>query len=99
MPTHSRFSQNIKRNVQPFREELFASFCQIESTDTPQFDTQALQKNSKDVRHQNDEEQLEAVSSTGGDICGIITGIDICHRDLSKQSGGVSLKCWKFSIP
>jgi hypothetical protein len=93
MPTHSRFSQNIKRNVQPFREELLASLRQIESTDTPKLYAQALQKNSKDVRHQNDEEELEAVSSTSGDIRGIITGIDICHRDLSKQSGGVSLKC------
>jgi hypothetical protein len=99
MSTHSRFSQNIKRNVQPFREELLASLRQIESTHTPELYAQALQKNSKDVRHQNDEEQLEAVSSTSGDIRGIITGIDICHRDLSKQSGGVPLKCWKFSIP
>jgi hypothetical protein len=40
--THSGFSQDIKSNVQPFREELLASFRQIEPTDAPKLDTQAL---------------------------------------------------------
>lgn len=78
------FSHDIKRNIQPFRKKLSASFCKIESTDTSQLDAQALQENGKNIRHQHDEEELEPVRRTRGNIRGIISRVNICHGYLGE---------------
>lgn len=70
------FSKNIENEVKPPRQECSASLGQIESTDSAQFDSKTLQEYGKEVRQQNNKEQLEAIRRAGSDICRVVSGIN-----------------------
>jgi hypothetical protein len=54
--TYSTFSQDVEKNIQPFREERSTTLGQIKPTNTPKLNTQALEEDGKKIGHQNDEQ-------------------------------------------
>lgn len=61
-----------------------AAFGEVEAGDGAEFDAERLEKNGKYIGHEDDEQQREPGGSSGGDIRGIIPGID------AGRGGGVS---------
>ena len=84
--TYSSFSHDVQEDIKPRWQEGLACFGKVESTDTPELDAQALQKDGKDIRHQNDEKKLESIGSSRSNIGCIIPRINISHRDLLVES-------------
>jgi hypothetical protein len=77
--TYGSFSHDVQKYVQPPWEEGLACFSKVKSTDTSKFDAQTLEENGKEIRHQNDEEELEPVGNSGSNICCIVSWIDVCR--------------------
>lgn len=71
--TYCSFSHDIKEYVQPFRQESFTSFCQVQTTDTPKLNAQTLEKDSKEIGHQDNEEKPESVSRSSSNVCSIVS--------------------------
>lgn len=66
--THSSFSHEIEKDIHPSWKELLASLSEVQATNCPKFDAQALQKDCKEVGHQNDEEKSESIGGTSSHI-------------------------------
>lgn len=80
---NGNFSQTVQEVVQPSRQKGAAGRRQIEPGDGAQLDGQALQENGKDVAQQDDEEQLETIGRSGGDVGGVISRVNCCCQSVS----------------
>lgn len=78
--------KNIKEDNHPFREMLSAILCQIQSRHSAQFDTQGLQEDGEQIGDENNEEQGVSVLSTGRNIGGIVSGVDVGNGNQKTRS-------------
>ena len=58
-----------------------AMLCEIHACDRTQPDSERLQDDGEDVRHQHDEQKAEASRSAGSDISRIISRVNVSHSD------------------
>lgn len=74
-----RLSHAIQKIVEPSREECTAGLGEVQSTDSSQLDGKTLQQNSKQIAHEDNEQEPEAIRSSSGNIGSIIAGINYLY--------------------
>lgn len=80
--THSSFGHDVQEDVEPPWQEFLTCLGEIEARDTAQLDAKTLQENRKDIGHQDNEEQLELIRGTSGNICRVVSWINIRNGNL-----------------
>jgi uncharacterized ferredoxin-like protein len=81
--TYSSLSHYIENDIQPLREKQPACLSQVEASNAPELDAQALQVYCKNIGHQHDKQQPKSVRGTSCHIRRVIPGVDVSHRDLA----------------
>ncbi len=76
---YGSFSHNVKENIHPPWKKCLTSLSKVQTTDRPKFDAQTLQEDGEDIRHQDNEQKLEAIRSTSSHVRRVISWIDVCN--------------------
>lgn len=96
----SHLCEEVEDVVQPSRKKGSAGLGKVETGDGAQLDAKSLEEDGEQIGKEHDEEQSEAIGSSSGHICGIVSGINfgrqseldlVCQWSLASSGEGALL--------
>lgn len=89
-----RLGKDIEDQIEPFGEVLATILGEIQARDAAKFDTERLEKDGKEIGHQDDEQMAVLGGSAGLDISSIVSRIDVSdgNEETGADKAGVLLQ-------